>query len=312
MPVYSQAPQAPGQAAGQAREQGNIQAGQDANGRKPGQLPEAVAPNRPFPPASAAAQQRLNQLLAKWETESKNTKLMACDFTRWHYDNRAAPAGIHATWARGVIRYAAPDKGEFRVDELQFFKGMEGDKPKYGPDPKQQGEYWVCNGTELLEFDRAEQTCVIQVLPPEMRGQKIFQSPLPFVFNLNAAEVQQRYWVREVAPPASKQNTYLLEAWPKSQEDRAQYLFVQISIDAETFLPQALILYAPNFSPQTSPVFDHYEFTHVSRNGLISNIQQHMANFINAKPPKDWKVIRETFGAPKQAQAPDAQLPQQR
>jgi TIGR03009 family protein len=251
----------------------------------------------------------LDQLLAKWETESRNTKLMACDFTRWHYDSRLAPAGIHATWARGIIRYAAPDKGEFRVDELQFYKGMNGDKPQFAPDPKQQGEHWVCNGTELLEFDRAEEVCNIQVLPEEMRGQKIFQSPLPFVFNLDAKEVQRRYWVRELAPPANKQGTYLIEAWPKSQEDRSQYRFVQISIDAKTFLPQALILYAPNFDPQTSPTFDHYEFSSVTRNGFVSNVQQFINNFIDVKPPKNWKVIREPFGGAQQAAVPTEQAP---
>lgn len=302
--------QQPGQrVGGQPAANGQQQA---AGGRQPGQVPQAVEPGRPFPPLATAAQQRLDQLLAKWEAESKNTKLMACEFTRWHYDSKLAPAGVHATWARGEIRYAAPDKGVFRVDELQFYKGMDGQKPNFGPDPKQQGEYWVCNGSELLEFDRATQTCLIQELPPDMRGQKIFQSPLPFVFNLDAKEIQNRYWVREVAPPASKQNTYLLEAWPKSQEDRAQYRFVQISIDAETFLPQALILYAPNFDPINSPMFDHYEFTGVKRNGIISNLQQHMDIFVNAKPPKDWKIIRETFGVQKQAQAPDGQQLQQR
>lgn len=272
--------------------------------RKAGQVPEAVQPGQPFPPLTAEAQKRLDQLLAKWETESQGTKLLSCDFTRWHYDLGAAPAGVHATWAQGVVKYAAPDKGMFRVDTLKFYKGMKEGKPQYEHDPKQFGEYWVCNGAELLEFDRSKKECTIQVLPPQMRGQQILESPLPFVFNLDAEKIQDRYWVREVQPPANKAGVYLIEAWPKRQEDRSQYRFVQIVINAQTFLPDALIMYAPNFDPQTAPVWDHYEFSEMSRNGLVANLQQFMDGFIKARPPKDWKVIQQNYGALQQASKP--------
>lgn len=274
--------------------------------RQPGELPEAVEPGRPFPPLTDAAQQRLEQLLAKWETESQGTKLLSCDFTRWHYDLGAAPAGVHATWAQGTIKYAAPDKGLFRVDALKFYKGMKEGKAQYEADTKQFGEYWVCNGAELLEFDRAKEECIIQVLPEAMRGKQILESPLPFVFNLDATKIHDRYWVREVQPPQGKTGVYLIEAWPKRQEDRSQYRFVQIVISAQTFMPDALIMYAPNFHPQNAPIWDHYEFTAVSRNGVIANLQQFTDAFIKARPPANWKVIRQNYGALQQAANPGA------
>lgn len=275
-------------------------------GRPPGELAPAVQPGQPFPPLSVAAQKRLEQLLEKWEAESQGTKLLSCDFTRWHYDLGAAPAGVHATWAQGAIKYAAPDKGMFRVDTLKFYKGMKEGKASYEADSKQLGEYWVCNGAEVLEFDRSKEECIIQVLPEEMRGQQILESPLPFVFNLDAKKIHDRYWVREVQPPAGKTGVYLIEAWPKRQEDRSQYKFVQIVISAQTFMPDALIMYAPNFDPQTAPIWDHYEFTKVSRNGLVANLQQFTDAFIKARPPSNWKVIRQKFGALQQAANPDA------
>lgn len=276
----------------------------DAGQRKPGEVPEAVQEGQPFAPLTAEAQKRLDQLLAKWETESQGTQLLSCDFTRWHYDLGAAPAGVHATWAQGAVKYAAPDKGMFRVDTLKFYKGMEEGKPTYAQDPKQFGEYWVCNGQQLLEFDRSKKECTIQELPAEMQGQQIFESPLPFVFNLDAEKIQKRYWVREVQPPPGKTGVYLIEAWPKRQEDRSQYRFVQIVISAKTFLPDALIMYAPNFDPQKAPIWDHYEFSEMSRNGVIANLQQFMDGFIKARPPRDWKVIRQNFGALQQASKP--------
>ncbi len=269
-------------------------------------VPQKVEAGRPFPPASQAAQNRLDAILANWEKSSQETKLLSCNFTRWHYDLGAAPAGVHATWAQGAIKYAAPDKGMFRVDVQKSFHGMKDDQPQYESDPKNLGEYWVCNGAELLEFDRGRKECKIRVIPTEMRGQKIFESPLPFVFNLKAAEIQDRYWVREVQPPAGKPDVYVIEAWPKNQQDRAQYRFVKIVIGASTFLPEALIMYAPNFDPNTAPIWDHYEFSSVSRNGVIANLQQFVDSFIKARPPSDWTIIRENFGAPQQAANPEA------
>lgn len=264
------------------------------------QVPEA---NAPFPPITADAQKRLDYILSNWETSSQETKLLSCNFTRWHYDLGSAPAGVHATWAQGSIKYAAPDKGMFRVDVLKAFHGMKENQPVYEADPKNVGEYWVSNGSELLEFDRVRKECKVRVIPTEMRGQKIFESPLPFVFNLKAVEIQQRYWVREVQPPAGKRDVFVIEAWPKHQQDRAQYRFVKIVISASTFLPEALIMYAPNFDPTTAPVWDHYEFNSVSRNGVIANLQQFMDSFIKARPPSDWTVIRENFVAPPQQAA---------
>lgn len=276
------------------------------------QQPATAPAGQPFPPLSAAAQAQLQQMLQNWEHHSKSVKTLDCKFTRWHFDMFAAPAGVHATRADGVIKYAAPDKGLFRVDRLVFFTGMLKDKPQYKQQPGQFGEHWVCNGTQLIEFDRSKQECRIQDLPKEMQGQKIFNSPLPFVFNLEAQQIQQRYWVRQAQAP--KPGMILVEAWPKRQEDRAQYKFVQIALDAETYLPQALLMYAPNFDQKTAPKWDHYEFSEVKRNAIGAGFQKFLGNFIPEKPPSNWKILRDKFTAhmdapPQQAAAPGKQSP---
>ena len=272
------------------------------------------ANQQPFAPLEAADQQKLQQFLLAWEQQSTATRTLECRFKRWHYDNKGAVAGIHATKAEGVIRYASPDKGLFRVDELVFFQGMEQGKPQFNAIPGQFGEHWVCNGKQLIEMDRSKKTCEIQDLPPEMQGQRIFNSPLPFVFNLNAAQILDRYWVRLVDVPDT--SIVLVEAWPKRQEDRAQYKLVQIGLDAKTFVPQALILYAPNFDAKTAPNRDQYEFSDIKRNAIGSGLQQFMNNFIPEKPPKDWTIVRNEFkpvvdqplpGAPPVPQNPAAQ-----
>ncbi|WP_237607331.1 TIGR03009 domain-containing protein [Roseimaritima sediminicola] len=294
-----------------AATQGNAQQNQATAGNAQSTTrtaPAATAPAAPFPPLSAAQEQELTRLLQAWETQSKTVQRLEADFTRWHYDLTQAPAGVHATWAKGEIRYASPDKGMFRVNELKFYKGMQEGKPQYAAVEGMFGEYWACNGQQLFDFDRGEKKCTVQDLPPELQGTQIFESPLPFVFNLDAEKIRQRYWVRTVASP--KPDTVVIEAWPKRQEDRAQYRLVQIVIDPQTFLPQALLMYAPNFNAKTAPAWDHYEFSGVKKNSIIGGLQQFVDKFIE-KPDSNWKVVRERYQPPasesadlQQAQAP--------
>lgn len=316
-PVPSYAKQPPQSAgAGNANAPAARVANQNAANRHVGAAPNAaqaqannaVSLGQPFPPLTEAAKQQLQKVLTDWEAQSKRTKTLECKFARWHYDRFAAPAGVHATRADGVVKYAAPDRGLFRVDRLVFYAGMEDKKAQYKTQPGQFGEHWVCNGKQLIEFDQSKKECRIQDLPPEMQGRSIINSPLPFVFNLDAEQIQERYWVRQVQAP--KPEIVLVEAWPKRQEDRAQYKLVQIALDSKTYLPQALLMYAPNFDQKNAPKWDHYEFSDVKRNGISDGIQKFMGNFIPQQPPSDWKILRDKFLAPGQGSQPQTSQPQ--
>ena len=144
-------------------------------------------------------------------------------------------------------------------------------------------------------------------MPPNLKGQQIFNGPLPFVFNLRADEIQARYWVRQVQAP--KPNIVLIEAWPKLQVDRAQYKLVQVALNA-SFLPEALIMYAPNFNATKAPRWDHYEFSDVKRNSIGAGINKFIGNFIPEKPPANWTILRDRFTPPAEAPAKQAADPQ--
>lgn len=269
---------------------------------------QQAAPKAPFPPLNAQQQQRLDAILVQWQKKTQGTETLSCDFTRWHFDQFAAPAGVHASKSIGIIKYAAPDKGLFRVEEKQFYTGMKNQVPQFAPQPGKFGEWWVCTGKELLEYDQTEKKVTIQELPPHLRGTAIFNSPLPFVFNLDAEKIKEKFWISEGEAP--DENTILINAWPKTQENRAQYKLVQIALGTD-FLPKALVMYAPNFNIKTSPVWDQYEFSNVKRNAITSGFQQFLNFFIPQKPPAGWKVEKDNLlvGPPKVAgnQQPAAQ-----
>ncbi|WP_168565504.1 TIGR03009 domain-containing protein [Crateriforma spongiae] len=278
---------APAQTANQPQER--IASASRSGGQQAPDQNEALAPFQ----LSAAEQARLDQILAAWEKQSGSTKTLECTFHRYHYDTASAPAGIYASASLGQIKYAEPDKGLFRVDQKVFYKGMEGGKPQHAAIDGQFGEHWVCNGKELLEFDRSNKECRIQALPPQLQGAGIIDSPLPFVFNLKANDIKQRYWVRQVMAP--KPDLIMIEAWPKRQQDAAQYKLVQIVLQQDTFLPAGLVMYAPNYDARTAPHRDIYEFSKATRNGSMNRLSNFMNNFIPEKPPSDWKIHRDTF-----------------
>lgn len=272
---------------------------------------------QPFPALSPEAKAQLQQVLKRWEQQSQSMQTLECQFNRWSYDNFAAPTNVPASKAAGIIKYASPDKGLFKTDQLVFFGGLDPQgQPIFKPQTNQYGEYWICNGTQLIAFDRSKQECTIQELPENMRGKNIVNGPLPFVFNLNAQQIQERYWVRQVA--SNDPNIIVVEAWPKLQELRAQYKLVQIALQKATYQPHALLMYAPNYHPQNAPKWDHYEFKEIKRNAVTASFQQKfLGNFIPNAPPKNWKIIRSRLGqqpappnqqqptAPQQAQAPN-------
>jgi TIGR03009 family protein len=265
-----------------------------------------AAGQAPFGPLAPAAQQQLDQVLENWQNQSQGTKTLDVNFLRFHYDAAAAPSGVPATKAEGIIKYAAPDRGLIKVEQIVFFAGEVAGNPSFKAVPDRFGEHWVCNGKQLIEFDRNQKECRIQDLPPGMQGKNIISSPLPFVFNLDADQLKQRYWVRQTQAP--NPNVILLEVWPKRGEDRAQYKMVQVALEAGTYLPKALVMYAPNFDAKLAPVWDHYEFQSVKRNSLTNGFKDFVTrNFIPEKPPANWKILREEFAAPESLSPQQAQ-----
>lgn len=259
---------------------------------------------QPFPTQKPEVVAALDQILTAWEKHSQGTKTLEANFEHWHYAIKKAPPGVHATKGNGLMKYSKPDKGVFKVDELLFFQGMgpAGGPPKYafGVNPKtgqeiRLGPHWVCNGRELIEYDYKEETCKIMMLPADMQGSAIVNSPLPFVFNLDAKDLKRRYWLQLVQSPI--EGTYLINAFPKTQQDRGQYKLVQVILDQQLNI-QTMVLYPPHFNEKTAPDKDVYQFKNVKRNSVGAAVARFAKAFIPANPPKGWTITREQLPVP--------------
>ena len=253
----------------------------------------------PFNPLTKEQSDYLDVVLNTWEQRTGRIEQYQCTLTRWQYDPSIDPTSP-AVIDKGVMQYAKPDKGLFRIDERQTLS-KKGPNPEYRASDK-FGEYWVCDGEYIHIRDRNELKALKVQLPPEQRHNGIHNSPLPFLFGVKADKMKERYWIRPVAPPAGSQDVWL-EAWPKQLDDAGNYSRVQVVLDPNEVLPKALIVFLPNWEPQ-SPHREVLEFTDRKQDwNLLDAMKQKlfMKEFIDTKLPSTWKVIVEPYVPPQDA-----------
>jgi TIGR03009 family protein len=157
------------------------------------------------------------------------------------------------------------------------------------------GEYWVCDGKSIMEFDGRNKQVRKASIPPQMQGAAIANGPLPFLFGAEAAKLKQRYWFKPLPPPkdaAGKfiEGEYWLAAKPKFRDDAANYELVEIIIDQKEFLPKAMQIYLPGGKERKV-----FEFTDRSKNPRLALLMPH---FAAPSVPRGWKVVSDDVATP--------------
>jgi TIGR03009 family protein len=237
----------------------------------PGPIKQVQHQEQAIPALSPQEQAELDQVLQGWERESDKVKTLTADFTMWEYD---AVFGVPAAPGQppkpkrsceGQIRFAAPDKGSYEVTK--------GDQ-----------ERWMCDGKAICEFDYKQKKLKEYRLPKELQGKSITNGPLPFVFGAKADSMRQRYLMRIFTPPEEK-NQIWIEAWPRWQQDAANFHHVHVILDQKVMLPQAIRVYSPN--PQNYKV---YGFARTNVNGTWDQIKDF---FDRPRAPLTWQHVVE-------------------
>jgi TIGR03009 family protein len=252
----------------------------------------AVVPAAPQgPPAlSPQEQQALNQLLAAWEARNDSVRTWSCTFHKWEYNAWSPPDanGDRLAFAEstGELKYAAPDKGLFRVRES---KQWNPESRRYEVRSGDAGEHWVCNGESIFEFRHAERQLRETKLPPEMRGKAISDGPLPFVFGAKAETLKKRYWMRIITPPEIRDQVWL-EARPRFQADAANFSKVELILQARDLMPFAIQIYKPGGQDR-----DVYQFD--PRTSLIDKGLDMIRDFAKPVTPFGYKYVLEDLQA---------------
>ncbi|MDZ4851271.1 MAG: TIGR03009 domain-containing protein [Pirellulaceae bacterium] len=317
--VSSSVAQTPGnliqQPSQQPQQQAQLQAQQQAPAGAAAPNPQqAMQPGGmgqvPFPPLEPAHQQYLERVLVAWENSTSGIERYQCKFARWEFDpTKNNDPRIFQSVATGVIRYLAPDKGMFQVEDIKFLKQKPDGKWAHEAIPDQFGEWWICDGTSVHLYDQTKKHVKKYPLPPNMQGAEVFNSPLPFVFGVKAQKIQERFWIRPLEPPTlpngkPSQDVVVLEAYPKYQGDAVNYHHVTIELDVKTVLPTAIAVHLPNWTPQ-APHREIFQFQEREVNGsLLAKINETVfrQSFIPKEPPKGWTVEEIPFVPEEDAQ----------
>ena len=148
-----------------------------------------------------------------------------------------------------MIKYAAPDRGLFRLESSE----KDG---KETPIEDARAEHWICDGKSIWEYSPAKKQVIEHKLPPELQGKAIANSPLPFLFGAEAQKLKQRYFIRLVTP-ADVQGQIWLEAYPRYQQDAANFHHAIFIITTQGMSPFALRVVQPNGKDYT--VYQFYD-----------------------------------------------------
>lgn len=255
---------------------------QQAPGRAPTQsVQPRVAQQQPAVPQapfvlSPQEQQQLEQVLINWEKRSQQIETLQCDVHRWERNN----VFNTQTYGHGELRYASPDKGLYRIED-----GQTGDAL----------DHWICNGQSIFEFKYDNKQLIERPLPPELQGKAIANGPLPFLFGAQADDLKRRYWMRLVPPPQGFETKLSIEAYPKGQQDAANFSRAIFLMDPAAWVPVALLLDMPNGQSQTTHRFENVEVNKVNWFG---------GDFANPRTPFGWKrIVEEPERLPEQPPA---------
>ena len=191
---------------------------------------------------------------------------------------------------QGEIKYAAPDKGMFRVDgEIVDFRWSQGEAIGGRFVKGQQAEHWICNGKSVFEYDFQQKQLVEHKLPPESWGKAISNTPLPFLFGAKAEQLKERYFLRVDTLDQAKDQAWL-EAYPKRQGDAANFRCVTLILTLSKMQPSALETVLPNGTARTVYQFHNPKVNIVN---LLDPLKMFENNWLHVRTPAGWKKVVE-------------------
>lgn len=227
----------------------------------PGPAPQVAM--QPIPPG-------MKQLLLDWEAKTDNIKSLSCPITRIEFDKVFATE----TRSKGKVFFENPDRGRIDfepADEALLMKpGRVDEKGKpYKVSPGASAK-WICTGKMIYVLDVKNKSYDLIEIPPQMQGQNITRSPLPFIFGMKAQDAMQRFALRfgqfhnpqgnKVGANGKPLRPALhIIANPIDPNVAKEYIEAEIIVDAETFLPMNLRTLDPAGNKETVYSFNQAE-----------------------------------------------------
>ena len=272
-------------------------------------LQQPVQP--PPPPFTLTPQEQaqVDAVLKKWEQMSKEIKTYECKFVLWQYDlnfpvrDPKNPNGppLPNYKDQGYMKYATPDKAIYRITSTE-------NNGEWVPIPPERAIYWICDGKAVTEYrfppenpnpgpnEKPQPGQVIEhPLPQEMQGKAIADGPLPFLFGADANKIRNRYYIR-IITPANAQNQVWLDAYPRFQQDAANFKRVILALNLSDMNPKMMRIYSANGNEYST-----YDFFDVVQNDPLRIWK---GNPFQVVIPRGWQKTTEQLPGPPSQQQP--------
>ena len=152
----------------------------------------------------------------------------------------------------GEFWYEAPDRGRIDMKAVEITEKMVSERQssqKVRRGEKGQPyelisdipQRWICDGKQLISIDDKQKEAQIHLLPPEMRGDNIMNSPLPFLFGLPPEKATKRFELTLAKDYRPAHQAVIIKAKPLLRMD-SSWKEAQIILNTETWLPSAVQL----------------------------------------------------------------------
>jgi TIGR03009 family protein len=247
---------------------------QGAGGRAPAAAP-AAAPARQQVAVPDPA--RMKQLLRLWEQQS--AKLKTLDVSIDRVDKSAAWGDEHYK-GRALLR--SPNLAWLDFQKVE----QEGSQAKLKPH-----ERIVCTGTEVWQYRSDTKQIFIFPLEKQMQKRALEEGPLPFLFNMRAADAEARYTMSLVN---ETKDYYVVSVVPKLKIDLESFSKAFLKLNKQTFLPDRIWLQSPNGKDSKD-----FTLTAVRPNAPVMD-----ENFKGKPLGPPWRVVRNPEDAPGDRAAP--------
>ena len=260
-----------------------------AQERGPGQVgarnPRAAA--RAAQPAPAADPARIDELLRVWAAQS--AKLETLEVSIYRIDKDLAWGDEEQEHYLGHAAFQAPHFAflDYRKVKLQFKPDPKDKKKKVAVAVKNKAgvidappyETIVCSGTEIWHYRYATRQIIVYTLDEETRKRALEEGPLPFLFNMNAADAKRRY---DMAIHSEDEKRYVVKLLPLLPDDKEIFSVIWLSLDKKWFLPTRIVLLSPDRKTQQDFVLSDFK----------ANKPVESRYFKGVNPGKPWKIER--------------------
>jgi TIGR03009 family protein len=259
-----------------------------------------IAPKGAAAPKAAPNPALMKKLLVDWEGQSAKLKTLQVSIYR---------IDISPQW-QDEIHYEG--RAAFKSPELAFldFKKIKTKvdaKGKVVPILDAAGkrklisfDTLVVTGDEVWNYKYDTQQVFIFPLPKEKEKRALEGGPLPFLFNMKAAEAERRYRMTLLGENAKK---FLIRVEPLMQQDKEDFSMAFVTLDRAFLLPVQIQL----ISPDKKSTRD-YRLSNIKANADVP-----AEFFQGVNPGRGWKMVRNPMPgqepAPKAANAADRRKP---